>query len=342
MRTLGLDIGGANLKAADGHDAAVSVPFPLWKNPVGLTDALRSLAGRFPPFDRLAVTMTGELCDCFETKADGVAHIAGACEELAAGRPVWVWQTAGEFVDPATAREFWRLTAAANWHASATFAGRCVPAGAALFVDMGSTTTDIIPLRDGKPMPTGRTDSERLKNKELLYRGASRTPLCTAWTLDTGTESGAAAWLAAEVFAKAADAYVIVGVLPEAPDDRDTADGRPLTRDRCLDRLARQACADRTELADAELGAMARSYVQQVERLLQNHVEGVSGREGGPETLLIAGSGAPILRSWIREPVWRSSAVSPREVIDLADLLSPAVSAALPAHAVARLCEERC
>ena len=342
MRTLGLDIGGANLKAADGSDAARSVPFPLWKNPAGLADALRSLAAEFPPFDRLAVTMTGELCDCFETKAGGVSHITGACEALAAGRPVWVWQTAGEFVGPAVAREFWQLTAAANWHASATFVGRCAPEGTALLIDMGSTTTDLIPLEDGVPVPEGRTDVERMHAKELLYRGASRTPLCTAWVLDTGDVPNVSVWLAAELFATAGDAYVVAGVLPEDPADTGTADGRPRTRDRCLARIARQACADRSELTDAELTGMARSYIQQVERLLQNYAEGVSRRDGGPETLLIAGSGAAVLRSWIETPVWKSCGITPREVIDLTTLLSPAVSAALPAHAVARLCDERC
>ena len=342
MRTLGLDIGGANLKAADGFDAARSAPFPLWRNPAGLTDALRSLAGNFPPFDRLAVTMTGELCDCFETKAEGVSHILDACEALAAGRPVWVWQTAGEFVDRRTAREFWQLTAAANWHASATFVGRCAPEGNALFVDMGSTTTDLIPLENGVPVPEGRTDVERMHAKELLYRGASRTPLCTAWVLDTGDAPNVSVWLAAELFATAGDAYVVAGVLPEDPANTDTADGRPRTRDRCLDRIARQACADRSELTDTELNGMARSYIQQVERLLQNCAEGVSRRDGGPETLLIAGSGAAVLRSWIETPVWKSCGITPREVIDLTKLLSPAVSAALPAHAVARLCDERC
>ena len=41
MKWLALDIGGANLKAADGEGFAVSQPFPLWENPEQLVDALR-------------------------------------------------------------------------------------------------------------------------------------------------------------------------------------------------------------------------------------------------------------------------------------------------------------
>ena len=342
MTTLGLDIGGANLKAADGFDAAVSVPFPLWKNPAGLTKALRSLAGGFAPFDRLAVTMTGELCDCFETKAAGVAHILDACDALAAGRPVHVWQTAGEFVDPAAAREFWCLTAAANWHASATFAGRCVPEGNALFVDMGSTTTDLIPLSVGVPMPFGRTDYERLRSGELLYRGARRTPLCVddCYLGDEG--DGGWAVPAAETFATAADAYVVLGLLPEDSDDRDTADGRPLTRDQSLRRIARMLCADRGEVAEDLLVELAWNYRTTVENRLDRWVELSAAWPGWGrrDRVLIAGSGTPILRGWLDRI--RPEPIAEAEVIDLADLLSPAVSAALPAHAVARLCDERC
>src|SRR5262245_15374302 len=67
---LGLDIGGANLKAAHTSGAATSRPFALWKQPRDLAAALRELVADLPPAGRVAVTMTGELCDCFATKRD--------------------------------------------------------------------------------------------------------------------------------------------------------------------------------------------------------------------------------------------------------------------------------
>ncbi len=82
---LALDVGGANLKIADGAGFAASVPFPLWKMPERLAAALAELIGRAPPAERFVATMTGELADCYETKAQGVHAIVTALAEATAG-----------------------------------------------------------------------------------------------------------------------------------------------------------------------------------------------------------------------------------------------------------------
>src|SRR5215211_5656902 len=144
---LGLDIGGANLKAATADKRAVSVPFALWKQPDKLPAALAELVARFPDAAELAVTMTGELCDCYETKRQGVNAILDAVEFAAAGRPVRVWGTGGEFLGVAASRAEHMTVAAANWHALATFVGRWVPCGVSVLIDIGGTTTDIVPIQ---------------------------------------------------------------------------------------------------------------------------------------------------------------------------------------------------
>ncbi len=175
---LGLDIGGANLKAAHSDGTARSRPFALWKAPDRLADALRDLLRGWPPFDRLAVTMTGELCDCFASKREGVLAILAAVRVAAGPTPVAVWRNDGRLVSLDAARADPLPAAAANWLALATWAGRLAPHRHALLIDVGSTTTDIVPLIDGRPVPGGRTDTERLRCGELTYTGVIRTPLC--------------------------------------------------------------------------------------------------------------------------------------------------------------------
>src|SRR5438045_2140476 len=123
-RTLGLDVGGANLKAAHTDGTARSWPFALWKRPNDLAAELCGLLAGLPPFDRLAVTMTGELCDCFATKSEGVRHILDAVAAVAGPTPVDVWRTDGSFTDLAGARADPLPAAAANWLALATWAGQ--------------------------------------------------------------------------------------------------------------------------------------------------------------------------------------------------------------------------
>src|ERR1700736_1378230 len=96
---LALDIGGANLKAAHSGGSARLHPFELWKNPSGLADELGRVLQTLPGFDLLAVTMTGELCDCFATKREGVNAILDAVEAVAGTAPARVWRTDGRLLD---------------------------------------------------------------------------------------------------------------------------------------------------------------------------------------------------------------------------------------------------
>jgi (4-(4-[2-(gamma-L-glutamylamino)ethyl]phenoxymethyl)furan-2-yl)methanamine synthase len=329
--TLGLDVGGANLKAAHSGGAARLQPFALWKDPAGLPDALRGLLGSMPAFDRLAVTMTGELCDCFETRRAGVLAILNAVEAAADGRPVRVWLTDRRLVKPEAARARPLLAAAANWLALATFAGRCAPQGPAMLIDVGSTTTDLVPLRDGRPVPFARTDPERLKSGELLYTGVRRTPLCAI--LGTGA--------AAELFATTLDVYLLLERTPEDPADRATADGRAATRAAAHARLARMLCADAETCAPEEARKLAeRVLLKQVYALTSNIQQVARKMPSPPQTLVLAGSGEFLARAALQQDVFPLDFPAGR-FISLTDRMGPEVSQAACAYALAVLATER-
>jgi probable H4MPT-linked C1 transfer pathway protein len=323
---LGLDVGGANLKAFHTGGTTRSSPFALWRNPAGLTDALRTLAAGLPPADALAVTMTGELCDCFESKRAGVAAILDAVQTLAGSTPVRVWLTDGTFADPAAAREVPLKAASANWHALATFAGRFATQGTALLVDVGSTTTDVVPLRDGKPDPLGKTDPERLRCRELVYTGARRTPIAAL----LGSP------VAAELFATTLDAYLVLGDVPEDPADTDTADGRAATRALAHARLARMICADlETSTAEERLELASHTVARQVE-LIAAAMRHVAARfPAPPATVILAGSGEHVAAKALAVTGW-----TPR-VVSLRQELGEAASVSACACAVATLAAER-
>ncbi len=324
---LGLDIGGANLKAAHSAGLARSRPFALWKSPAALPDALRDLLRDWPPYDLLAVTMTGELCDCFATKREGVRAILDAVSAVASAAPVRVWQTNGRLADLATARADPLPAAAANWLALATFAGRFAPRGPALLIDVGSTTTDIVPLLDGRPVPRGHTDTERLRRGELIYTGVVRTPLCAVL----------GSFGAAEFFATTRDAYLMLGRLPEDAGDCDTADGRPATRACAEARVARMICADlETSTAD-ERRSVAERVVQCQVREVGCSIEAVARTLPRlPETVICSGAGEFLAEMALAEP----KRLSPCRVVSLSRQLGPEVSKAACAYALAVLAAE--
>lgn len=322
---LGLDVGGANLKAATADGRALTVPFALWREPRALPQRLRTLLRRMP-HARLAVTMTGELCDCFAGQREGVNAILDAVLKAAPRTPARIWSTAGRFVAFAEARTDPQRVAAANWHALATFAGRFAPEGAALLIDIGSTTTDVIPLWNGKPRPKGLTDVERLKSSELVYTGVRRTPVCAV------VKSG----VAAELFATMHDVHVLLKKLPEEPGNRDTADGRPATMACAHARLARMVCSDAERFTLAQAIRLARrTQAQQVDDV-RRAVHVVAGDLPVPPSVaIVAGAGEFLARAALGSLAKRRGC----RVISLRRKLSPGVSAAACAYALAVLAE---
>src|SRR5262245_54487660 len=166
---LGLDIGGANLKAAHTSGVAKTIAFPLWKQPDRLSEELARLGAAMPPFEKLAITMTGELCDCFATQRDGVHAILESVHRAWSQTPVRVWCTQNRFFEFDEARAASSSIAAANWLALAQFVGHQFPREAVLLIDSGSTTTDITYVNRGTPEPRGLSDPDRLASGGLVY-----------------------------------------------------------------------------------------------------------------------------------------------------------------------------
>jgi len=326
--TIGLDIGGANLKLATSSGLAMSRRFELWKHPHKLAAELANLADQFSGSGPIGITMTGELCDCFPTKHDGVRHILAAVASVFPEQRIRVWSTAGSFLSVNQSLETPLSVASANWHAQATFVGRDYSENTCILIDIGSTTTDIIPIRAGKPDPRGLTDPERLKTKELIYSGARRTPICALFN------SG----IAAEFFATTQDAYILLGMISENSDDNATADGRPATKAFAHGRLARMLAGDATITSTEETAALARNTCAAQIAMIMEAVREVAYTLSPPDTIVVSGSGEFLARAVAEE---FAASVKPHPIIlSLTKKLGPAISEAACAYALAMLLTE--
>jgi probable H4MPT-linked C1 transfer pathway protein len=243
---VGWDIGGAHVKAAvinAGKMTAVyQQPCPLWKGIDQLQCAVSLIMQELADTHcRHAITMTGELVDLFDNRDDGVKQIIQAMIELLPESEILVYAGQQGFLKSTQIdAKHYTSIASANWLASASFAAQKVSGG--LFVDCGSTTTDILLLNDGQVVAEGYTDYQRLMSKELIYTGIIRTAVMavTQTALDQGKEIG----LMAEYFATMADVYRVTGELNDMHDQTDTADGAEKTVLASARRLSRMIGCD--------------------------------------------------------------------------------------------------
>jgi probable H4MPT-linked C1 transfer pathway protein len=333
MNCVALDIGGANIKAADGRGYAASYPFPLWREAAGLAQQLHTAISDAPHCEKLAITMTGELADCFTSKADGVRHILQAVTDAADNRPTRVYLTDGRLVSPDEALTAPLLAAASNWHGLATFCGRFTPQGSALLIDIGSTTTDIIPLMNGRPVAQGTTDTTRLLAGELVYTGVERSLACAI--VQAVPYRGEQCGVAQEYFATSLDAYLVLDQIAERPADCNTPDGKPATKAAACTRLGRLLAADGEEFNEDDAVQVAEAIVAAQRKSILVAIQKVLARlPSPPGTYILSGHGEFLAMSLLEHlpPVER--------VVRLAAELGDSVSRCAPAHALAVLaCE---
>jgi probable H4MPT-linked C1 transfer pathway protein len=287
---LALDVGGANIKAAHSSGAALCRAFALWKYPEGIAAEIGALASGLPPFGRVALTMTAELCDCYATKRQGVSAVLDAVVTALPGRPLAVWGVDGQFHTLEEVRIDPLVAAASNWLALATSAARLGDGSSCLLIDVGATTTDLIPISEGTVVARGRTDTERLRYGELVYAGVQRTPLCAL--ASRVPYRGSDVGLAAELFATTLDVFLVSGEIPENPDDVRTADGRPATVELACNRLARMVAADHESFTLQDATSLSQSFRGALlDRLLEAAETSCRWLRRRPESVILSGSG---------------------------------------------------
>ncbi len=292
---IGWDIGGAHVKAVqvDERGRALRVwhrMVPLWKGLDCFVETVRGIREEAGGHGlRHAVTMTGELADIFSTRSEGVRRIGECLARVLSGDALSYFSASAEFIEDPVRRS--HLIGSMNWVASTRLVARFV--GQGVFVDVGSTTTDLARIVENQAKVTGFSDAERLACQELLYTGVARTPLMSlAARVDVG---GHSCNLMAEHFATTADVFNLLGQLPDGLYPFDTADGAGCSKFESARRIARMIGRDCEEGEGLdEWVRLARTFADlQQERILKNLQAHVSAGSAG--ILVGAGTGRFVL-----------------------------------------------
>jgi probable H4MPT-linked C1 transfer pathway protein len=283
MKIAGFDIGGANTDVAvvdfdnNGNITGIKTDFeyfPMWLKKDELGDALLGLLGDdLEEIDAVGICMTAELVDAYKTKREGVIDIARKSKESFSVPTGFIGLNGvlnfGEVVERPDE------VAAANWIATAKIASKidenCI------MIDTGSTTTDIIPIKNGLECAKGRSDLKRLKTGELVYSGTLRTNV--AAIVDKVPLNGEFVRVSSELFAVTADVHMVLENITEEDYTCSTPDGAGKSKEDCMRRISRVICGDMNMLSPNDIEKIAAYiYQKQAQRVAEALLE-VSKRE---------------------------------------------------------------
>ncbi|SAK99999.1 hypothetical protein AWB76_07811 [Caballeronia temeraria] len=291
----GWDVGGAHVKVSMATRAGVLADVaqwacPLWQGMAHLERAIDAMFERWPAAAdacaRHAVTMTGEMVDLFADRSEGVRTLTRTLAQRLGPRTMFFAGDAG-WLARSACPDHWRKVASANWLATAQWVAACMPD--ALLIDIGSTTTDIIPIVGGKVMARGANDAERLASGELVYQGVVRTPLCGV--AHRIAFRGEMTGVMNEWFATTADVYRLTGELWPEHDQHPSADNGPKTEAASRVRIARMIGRDAVDASDAEWRRFAQSWRHEQLRALEASFARVIAQDASLAAAPIVGAG---------------------------------------------------
>jgi len=347
LRVLGLDIGGVNTKAALIETCGCAVKrlqvateyFPIWKRgKEGLTTVLAGLRDRLVAgahLDGVGATMTAELSDAFWSKRQGVDQILDCVQSVFSDCQIWILDVEARLRSTREARDQPLAVAAANWSGTAWMVSRFMKN--CLIVDIGSTTTSIIPVLDATIAADGKTDLEKLMNGELVYTGSLRTNI--AAIVGVIPIRGGVASVSSELFSQSGDVHLILGNITPEEYTVDTPDGRGKTKIEAMARLSRVVCADIETLCEEEILSIARyvydAQIGQVAAGLRKVHDRIGSRLGRGTTIVVTGLGRNFLARKAAERIGL------HQVVDLGQVISAEAAKASPSVAVALMVASR-
>ena len=295
---LGIDIGGANTKAAllqvenDSINKSFSYIeyFPFWEKTLHDIPAMfRRIVEKIIIQNHLllrdvnfiSITITAELSDAFQTKREGILTILNALEQIFEKEKMFFINNKNKFSNFDQVKSDPISVAAANWVSTSLFLGKFIPK--CILIDAGSTTIDVIPILNSVPVSRGKNDVERLMNRELIYTGGLRATIPSITHFLPYKDKMVR--ISFEKFALVSDVHRILNNISEEEYINDTVDNRSKTLNDCYARLARMICMDLESISLKELDTIAKYiYDKQIEMIsndIKKFMDNLNQHQGG-------------------------------------------------------------
>jgi len=213
----------------------------------------------------MSLTMTGELSDVFRNKKEGVNYILDSASQAFNNYDYSVLNTRSKLISVDEAKANPIEVAGANWVATGWLISKTIRN--CVVIDIGSTSTSIIPIMKGKIAALGKTDFEKLIVGELVYTGVLRTNV--AAIVNEVPIKGAKVGISSEFFSQSGDIHLILGNISYEDYLTETPDNRGKNLINATKRLARVICADLEDLKKSEIIRIARYiYEKQIDQIM--------------------------------------------------------------------------
>ena len=267
---IGWDIGGAHTKYAILKPNSNSIICEIYK--CNLWSSLRDLSEKINRINEEyaqkyhvinAITMSGEMSDIFSSRNEGVKEIIKLFDNLSSENYIFV---KGQGLSRYTKKNFKYLNIASmNWLAISKLLEK--KDRNIIAVDIGSTTTDIILIKDFKCINKRFDDFSGLNSSELIYSGALRTPINAI--VQKIIISKRVYNVIPENFARMSDVYRILSIVSPKQDYTDTSDKRSKTKRHSMERLSRVFGFDYSE-------EKIKTLIKLSEKIMSVHLEQIS------------------------------------------------------------------
>lgn len=264
IKIIGWDIGGANIKATKiiynqakrkvESIKSTSSFFAMWDKKQNPLTIIEEIYQKLDGADYFAITMTAELADRFSSKIEGINFIINLFRDNYVEQKLYFYNNQAQLINIKKLQSENNLEklmslAAANWSVSAAFAAE-FKENFILF-DLGSSTIDLIPVKNHKIAAAARTDVERLKAGELIYLGLLRSNLSNL--VKKIPFQGQMVDVINEYFASTADLHLLKDVIGLDEYTVSPADNGKKTKKAAKARIARMISLDLNLISEANL-----------------------------------------------------------------------------------------
>ncbi len=298
---LGIDIGGAHIKLVglDEKKNVIIVKYRkcyIWKDPQKLLGEIKFINSLSKNKEVVCgITMTAELCDIFSTRKSGAKTLRNKCRKIKFKKLFYEnSKKVFESIDKSNPVNFMSM----NWHAAGRFIAKFLEN--AILIDLGSTTTDFICIKNNKIMNIGFDDFSRLQNGELLYTGIIRTPI---FGIENSVNLNSKEFnIIPEFFSRTSDLYRVQGKIKKIFDIDEEADLSSKSINSSYRRIARSFGLDLSNQNKKIIHKLSKKITEQQLNLISENVDKLIKKFGMTQKtpLILAGIGQEILRDFFK------------------------------------------